>query len=324
MLSGIKTNTFHHSQFDDIQRLVDLKQEQGLTVSLAFPTMNEEATIGQEIEVIHKELFNKYSLLDEIVVIDSGSADRTVEIARNAGAQVHMSSECLPHLGDYPGKGENLWKSLYLLKGDLIVWVDADIKNIHPKFVYGILGPLLENRDVHFVKAFYDRPLIQPGEYQEHGGGRVTEILVRPLLACFFPDLANVYQPCSGECAGRREVLESLSFCSGYGIETGMLIDIYLKYGPEAIAQVNLDQRIHRNQPTQSLGRMGFEILHAFMSRLENSDKVVLTEKMFENFWQLECSEESISLTDKAVQLHQRPPMQTIADYRKIQNGSMA
>ena len=152
----IKTNTFHHSSFSNIKRLVDIKEKKELKISLAFPTLNEAETIGEEIQVMRNELQINYPLIDEIAVIDSGSTDNTLKIAEEAGAKVYLASECLPQYGYVRGKGENLWKSLYLLEGDIILWVDADIKNIHPKFAYGLLGPLLEFDDICYVKGFYE------------------------------------------------------------------------------------------------------------------------------------------------------------------------
>ena len=313
----LKANTFHHSRFADISSLVRKKEDQGQTISVAFPTLNEESTIGAEVRVIKSELMDRYPLVDEIVVIDGGSTDRTAEVAAAAGALVHRSHDCLPHLGSLRGKGENLWKSLYLLRGDLIVWIDADIKNLHPKFVYGLVGPLLHHPQIEFTKAYYERPLHRPGEDDEYGGGRVTEILVRPLFSAFFPELAQLYQPCSGECAGRRRLLESLPFSAGYGIETGMLIDILSRCGQDVIAQVNLDKRVHRNQSTAALGKMGFEILHAFLARLSSLDRARFQADPCAEYFKLICGPTVYKLEGTPVQLHERPPMCTIPEYRE-------
>lgn len=314
----LQTHTFHHSEFEDVARLVELKQANGHRISLAFPTLNEEETIGAEIEVIQRELRARWPLLDEIAVIDSGSKDRTLEVAAAAGAEVYSAEEILPQMGHQPGKGDNLWKSLYLLSGDILVWLDGDIKNIHPKFVYGLVGPLLHHPRIQFVKAFYERPLQIPGDDWEYGGGRVTEILVRPLLFCFFPELAQIYQPCAGEVAARRSILEQLPFAAGYGIETGMLIDIFLRFGPEVIAQVNLDRRIHRHQPVNELGRMGFEILHAFFSRLSQTDRFRLSGPIADHYRKLVCGPSLYTLQETAVQIQERPPMRSVPDYREL------
>lgn len=317
VVGWIEKNTFHHSEFSNLRELIDLKQAKRQKISLAFPTLNEEATIGEAIEIIKEILFDDHPLLDEIVVIDSGSTDNTLEIAAAAGAKVYRSSDILPRLDKHLGKGENLWKSLYILEGDIIVWLDADIKNIHPKFVYGLVGPLLKFDHLLFVKAFYQRPIHLAGEEHEYGGGRVTEILVRPLFSLFFPELAQLYQPCSGECAGRRRLLESLPFAAGYGIETGMLIDIYQRFGPEVMAQTNLDLRIHRNQPASALGKMGFEILHAFLKRLEDMGLLDMAGELKRSYRKLDMGPDLYSLKDEVIQVNERPPMVEIPEYRE-------
>jgi glucosyl-3-phosphoglycerate synthase len=188
-------------------------------------------------------------------VIDSGSTDDTRAIAARFGARVFSSRDILKSYGTFRGKGENLWKSLFVLQGDIIVWIDADISNIGPKFVYGLLGPLLERPEIGYVKAFYERPLRSTSGLTLSGGGRVTEILVRPLFSLFYPELAGLVQPLSGEYAGRRRLLERLPFSVGYGVEVGHLIDIYHQHGIESLAQVDLTAA-HRNQPVEALSRM--------------------------------------------------------------------
>lgn len=267
-------NKFHHSDFRDIQQLVREKEKQNLTISLCFPTLNEEKTIGQSIVITKAELMDRFPLIDEIAVIDSGSDDKTCEIAQNFGADTYIASDYLKEEGISKGKGENLWKALYLLKGDIIVYLDADIRNIHHRFVYGLLGPLLLYPKIKFVKAFYKRPVHDGQKFQSTGGGRVTEILIRPLFSQFFPDLTAIIQPLSGEYAGYREIFEKISFPIGYGVETGMLIDIYKKWGIEIMAQTDLDLRVHRNQGITSLGKMAFGILQTFWNRLEKYSSI--------------------------------------------------
>jgi glucosyl-3-phosphoglycerate synthase len=252
--------TFHHSQFSDIAHLVKLKRAQGLTISLCFPSLNEQKTIGREIRVLKRALMDRHRLLDEILVVDSGSTDRTRKIAARQGAAVHLADDHLPEMGRLRGKGENLWKSLYLAKGNILVWIDADIRNIHPKFVYGLVGPLLMYPEIGYVKAFYRRP-IRTGRRLRPGGGRVTELLVRPFLSLLYPDLSLMAQPLSGEYAGRRSVLERVPFLSGYAVEVGLLIDIEQRFGIQSIAQVDLDVRVHRNQPIDRLRSMSSAIV---------------------------------------------------------------
>ncbi|MBE0478757.1 glucosyl-3-phosphoglycerate synthase [Candidatus Aerophobetes bacterium] len=314
----IKTNTFHHSRFSDIKRLVDLKEKKGLKISLGFPTLNEEETIEKEVKVMKDELQTNYPLIDEIAIIDSGSTDNTVKVAREAGAKVYLSSECLPRHGYLKGKGENLWNSLYLLEGDIILWIDADIKNIHPKFAYGILGPLLEFDEIVYVKAFYERPIkMGTNKLRRTGGGRVTEILVRPLLSNFYPELSGFFQPLSGEYAGRREILEKIPFRVGYGVETGLLIDIYEQCGLFSLAQVDLDRRIHRNRSLDDLGRMSFAILHTFFTRLQEQETISINRKIEDYFNLVRARGEEIFLVREKFSLIERKPMIEIGEYRE-------
>ncbi|MDR2210259.1 MAG: glucosyl-3-phosphoglycerate synthase [Spirochaetaceae bacterium] len=314
--NGLLKRTWHHTRFSDINALVALKEKKGLRISLAFPTLNEEATIGKEILIIRTELMDRYPLLDEIAVIDSSSKDNTRKVAEQFGARVFTSKVILPKYGAFRGKGENLWKSLYVLEGDIIVWVDADISNISPKFVYGLLGPLLENDRIGYVKAFYERPFRSSKDITPSGGGRVTEILVRPLFSLFFPELARFVQPLSGEYAGRRELLERLPFSVGYGVELGHLIDILEMDGIEALAQVDLDMRIHRNQSTESLGKMSYGILNTFFGRIEKYDRSRFFSALGDRHISLERIEAEHRVVKSEISAIERPPMIDIPEYR--------
>ena len=309
--------TFHHSNFWDIKWLVEEKQRQDLSISLCLPVLNEEKTIGQEIVILKAELFDRYPLLDEIAVIDSGSTDKTCEIAASFGADVYVASEHLTEQGQQRGKGENLWKALYLLQGDIIVYVDADIRNIHPRFVYGLLGPLIQDPEVHYVKAFYDRPIAYSGVLRPTGGGRVTEILIRPLFSLFYPELAAILQPLSGEYAGRRSILEQIPFPVGYGVETAMLIDIYRRLGLFAFAQTDLDQRVHRNQETIALGRMAFGVLRTFMSRLAREQMVQFQDELPSIMRQFEVGEGGYRQIEHLIAEVERQPMIEVDAYRQ-------
>jgi glucosyl-3-phosphoglycerate synthase len=313
----ILKKTWHHSRFEDIGRLVSLKEKKGLKISLAFPTLNEELTIGKEILVIRTELMDRFPLIDEIAVIDSTSKDKTRKVAERFGARVITSKTILPKYGSYRGKGENLWKSLYALEGDIIVWVEADISNNAPKFVYSLIGPLLEDDKVAYVKAFYERPLRSSGGISASGGGRVTEILVRPLFSLFYPELAFLIQPLSGEYAGRRELLERLPFSVGYGVELGHLIDIFHLAGCEAIAQVDLDMRIHRNQTTAALGKMAYGILHTFLSRAEKYGTAKTFNELGTCHIALERKDIIHTVKTTEISTVERPPMIEIAEYRE-------
>ncbi len=315
----IQERTFHHSQFSDLDELVRLKVEQGVTISLCFPTLNEEKTVGKQIKVLKKALIDRHHLVDEIGIVDSGSTDRTREIARRLGAMVFLAEECLPELVKYKGKGENLWTSIYLFKGDIIVWVDADIRNIHPRFVYGLVGPLLHNPEISYVKAFYRRPL-KVGRKLIPGGGRVTELLVRPFFNLLYPELAMVAQPLSGEYAGRRTILERLPFFTGYGVETGLLIDIEQRFGMQTIAQVDMDIRVHRNQSIESLRRMAYVILSVLMHRSEQLGKIALLEGVGRQLHLIRKEGVDYFYDAEQVKGRERPPMLSVAAYQKLYN----
>jgi glucosyl-3-phosphoglycerate synthase len=312
----IDNNTYHHSQFWDLKKLVETKEKLGLTISLCLPTLNEEKTIGKEVIIFKSELMNRYPLLDEITVIDSGSDDDTLKVAENYGADTCLADDILPHLDPKKGKGENLWKAIYQLKGDIIVYVDADITNIHPRFVYGLVAPLIYREEVKYVKAFYDRPLAFSGNVRASGGGRVTEILVRPLFSLFFPELTTIIQPLSGEYAVRREVLEQIAFPIGYGVETSHLIDVHHKFGLEAFAQTDLDKRVHENKPTISLGKMSFGILQTFIKRAKALD--ILDKADHETILrQFQVTKDQYEQNLIEIIEEERPPMIEIDEYRK-------
>ncbi|MCJ7626402.1 MAG: glucosyl-3-phosphoglycerate synthase, partial [Anaerolineaceae bacterium] len=263
-------NTFDADEFSNIDYLIERKEALGLTISLALPTLNEEKTVGKVIKIAKTKFMDEKHLLDEIILVDSNSTDRTREIARSYGIPTYINDEVLSKYGARKGKGEVLWKSLYLTSGDIVFWVDTDIRNFNPKFIYGVVGPLLLKEKVKFVKGFYKRPIMgNNGSIQPGGGGRVTELTARPLLNLFFPQLSGVIQPLSGEYGGKREVLEKLTFTSGYGVEISLLIDMLELYKLKSIGQVNLDVRVHRNQPLQNLSRMSFAIIQTVLSKLE-------------------------------------------------------
>jgi glucosyl-3-phosphoglycerate synthase len=313
--SSILARSYHSKAFNDKKRLVELKRSKNLTISLAFPTLNEAATIAKEVLVLKTELMDRFPLLDEIAVIDSGSTDKTREIAREFGASVFVSSSILDKYGSHRGKGENLWKSLYVLKGDIIVWIDADISNINPKFLYGLVGPLLEHDEIGYVKAFYKRPIRSASGLTSSGGGRVTELLVRPLFSLFYPELAELVQPLSGEYAGRRSILEQLPFSVGYGVEVGHLLDIFHMFGTGIMAQVDMDERIHRNQSLEALSRMSFGILATFLDRLERYKALSVSKELGRRHIALAEDEDSWKILPSDISMVERPPMLTIPEY---------
>ncbi|HUH99153.1 MAG TPA: glucosyl-3-phosphoglycerate synthase, partial [Anaerolineales bacterium] len=214
------------------------------------------------------------------------------------------------------GKGEALWKSLLVTRGDIIVWVDTDIVNIHPRFVYGIIGPLLLNPQVQLVKGFYRRPLKVGDKMQAGGGGRVTELTARPLLNLFYPELSGVVQPLAGEYAGRRAALERIPFFSGYGVETGLLIDIYERYGLNAIAQVDLLERIHHNQHLEALSKMSFAIIQTIFHKLESRLGSAVLEDVNRSMKLIRYNNNGYFLEVEEIAERERPPMLEVEEYQ--------
>ena len=310
-------NTFHAREFRDLKHLVDLKEKQGLTISLGLPALNEEKTIGKIIRMVRERFMTQYPLLDEIVVIDSDSTDRTVEIATALGVPVVKHPEVLTQYGSWVGKGEALWSSLYVLSGDLVAWIDTDIINIHPRFVYGILGPLIIEPRLQYVKGFFQRPLRVGRKLEARGGGRVTELVARPLLNLFYPELSGLIQPLAGEYAGRRDALEAVPFFAGYGVETGLLIDILKKYGLNAIGQVDLEERVHRNQSLLELSKMAFEIVQVVMLRVGAGHGIELVNELNKSMKLIRYARNEFQLDVADIRARERPPMLTIPEYRK-------
>jgi len=254
--------TFHHEDFAAAQ-LAEQKARRGHVVSVCLPARDEAATVGAIVEDLVRTLVERTGLVDEVLVIDDHSLDDTVRVARAAGARVVSVDDVLPEMGSGEGKGEALWKSVAAAEGDLIVWCDADITDFGPRFVVGLVGPLLARAEIGFVKGFYDRPVAGSA----HGGGRVTELVARPTIAALFPHLSSIVQPLSGEYAGRRSLLERLAFVQGYGVDLGLLIDIAELEGTEAIAQVDLGTRRHRNRPLDELGPQALAVLQTALRR---------------------------------------------------------
>ncbi|MGW3090154.1 glucosyl-3-phosphoglycerate synthase [Streptomyces sp. NPDC001108] len=275
------------------------------SVSVVLPALNEEATVGEIVATIRRELMEKVRLVDELVVIDSGSTDATARVAREAGARVVHRDAILPRIPAVPGKGEVLWRSLLVTGGDIVCFVDADLKDFSADFVSGIVGPLLTDPDVQFVKAMYDRPL---GDTTGQGG-RVTELVARPLLNLHWPRLAGFVQPLGGEYAVRRSLLERLPFPVGYGVELGLLVDALHTVGLDALAQVDVGVRKHRHQDGQALGRMAAAIYRTAQLRLSRGHLVrpALT--------QFERGANGFVPRTHAVDTEERPPMCGIEEY---------
>jgi nucleotide-binding universal stress UspA family protein len=309
-------NTFHANEFANLERLLEIKQSQGVTISLALPSLNEEETIGPVIATIKTALMEEFPLLDEIIVVDSDSRDQTREIARRMGVPVYIHQDVLPQYGIRQGKGEALWKSLYLTKGDIVLWIDTDIVNIHPRFVFGLIGPILQRPDLMLVKGFYLRPMRVGTTVQAGGGGRVTELTARPLLNLFFPALSGLIQPLSGEYGGRRKALEQVPFSSGYGVEIGLLIDILERYGLGAIGQVDMTRRVHHNQPLTALGKMSFAIIQTVIRKLDRRDGLHMLQDVNLSMKLIRREQRHFYLEVEEIAERQRPPMISLPEYQ--------
>ncbi|MEV5882619.1 glucosyl-3-phosphoglycerate synthase [Streptomyces sp. NPDC052020] len=299
-----------------LHQVLAAKRATGQSVSVVLPALDEEATVGDIVAAIRRDLILQAPLVDELVVVDSGSTDRTAEVAAAAGARVVHRDEILPRIPAVPGKGEVLWRSLLATRGDIVCFVDADLREFSSDFVTGIVGPLLTDPDVHLVKAMYDRPLTVSGASADRTaaagqGGRVTELMARPLLNMHWPQLAGFVQPLGGEYAARRSLLEQLPFPVGYGVELGMLVDALHLVGLNALAQVDVGVRKHRHQDGQALGRMAAAIYRTAQLRLARGHLIRPSLTQFER------GEDGFEPRTYSVDTEERPPMVEVAEYAR-------
>ncbi|HEX8001973.1 MAG TPA: glucosyl-3-phosphoglycerate synthase [Mycobacteriales bacterium] len=299
--------TTHHSAYDPAELA---RRKEGQTVSVVLPALNEARTVGDVVRAFVP--LCESGLVDELVVVDPGSHDGSDAAAREAGARVVYEADLLPAHGRVPGKGEAMWKSLAATTGDLVAWVDADLVGAGPEFVYGLLGPLLTDPGVQYVKGFYDRPLAERDRLRPTGGGRVTELVARPLLNLFWPELSYVIQPLAGEQAGRRAHLESVPFAAHYGVEIGLLLDTYARWGLAGLAQVDLDRRVHRNQSVEKLGRMAFVIQHAMLRRLAAEGRATFTDEPGRTLRQFRNVGRDYRVLTHDLPLLDRPPLRSV------------
>lgn len=290
--------TYHMDDLD-VDDLAARKARQDLSVSVVLPSLNEAETIGG---VVSAAMALRGKLVDEVVVLDAGSTDETRQLAEAGGAKTFDDSEVLSEFGPGLGKGDALWRSLAVTSGDLVVFVDADIRNPDPRFIWGPLSPLLLEPEIQLVKGFYERP---------SGGGRVTELTARPLLNLFWPELAGLAEPLSGEYAGRRTLLESVPFFTGYGVEIGLLIDTLASCGLDVIAQVDVGERIHTHQPLDALSRMAFEIIQVARHRLARED----FPDRYVQF--LRGAEGRLEPIERTIRITERPPLRDLLGYAR-------
>ena len=285
------------------RRLLALKQQQGSRVSVVIPARNEARTVAGVAGAISRSLVEQVPLVDELVVIDSDSDDDTAEVAAGAGAVVYRARDVAPALGSFPGKGEALWKSLLVTKGDLLVFIDADLTLWGPHFVTGLLGPLLADEQVRLVKGFYARVRTESDGSTSTEGGRVTELVARPLISLWWPELAGVVQPLAGEWAARRSLMESLSIPVGYGVELATLMDTVARHGLDAVAQVDLGTRAHRHQANHDLALMAAELLVVAERRRPGGP--LPAEAQLQQF---ERAAGELRRVSRPVPVHERPP----------------
>jgi glucosyl-3-phosphoglycerate synthase len=288
-----------------VEGLLAAKRRAGARISVVIPAKDEERTVGSVVGSLRAALVSGVPLVDEVVVIDSDSSDRTAVLAADAGATVHRARDIAPEHGSYPGKGEALWKALFVTSGDLLVFVDADLTQWGPHFVTGLLGPLLTDPDVLLVKGFYARLASDPSLTE---GGRVTELVARPLLSLWWPELSGVIQPLAGEWAARRELMESLPIPVGYGVELSTLLDTAAKYGLDRIAQVDLGSRAHKHQADHDLALMAAELM-VVAERRRPSAVSVPDEPRLQQFTR---SGSQVRAVDRAVPAAERPPVASV------------
>ncbi|MGB4305121.1 MAG: glucosyl-3-phosphoglycerate synthase [Coprothermobacter proteolyticus] len=300
-------NTFPKASFNK-EWIKQRKNERKQRIAVVIPAFNEEETIAEVVQCYVP--LKEEGILDRIVVIDNDSTDATFDIASKAGAEVFRSGEIHPELGAFRGKGEALWKSLFVLNNiDIVAFLDADIKNPTEDMVLGTIGPLVLRRDIQLVKGYFNRGGPEDKNLKS-GGGRVTEILVRPLLSMEMPELLFLFQPLSGFTAARTSLLRSIPFYTGYGIEIGFLIHTAKKFGVSAIAQSDVGWIVHRNQRIEALTRMSTEVLQAFHDATETAQ--VETVELKTSLLYALLSSEKYSLLKRNITQLRRPPVNTL------------
>jgi glucosyl-3-phosphoglycerate synthase len=297
-----------------LSKLLERKAELGSSISVVLPARNESQTVGAIVTELRR--LAEAGLVDQILVINSGSTDDTAAVARKAGAQVIAQEDLLPGLGDRPGKGEALWKSLAGAIGDLLVFIDSDLIGFSNDYVTGLLGPLLTDPSIVFVKGTYDRPLALGSSYAPNGGGRVTELVARPLLNQFWPELAGFVQPLGGEYAARREVLEKVPFAGGYGLEFGLLVDLFELVGLDAMAQVDLGRRVHSHQTDEALATMAGRVMLTAWGRLDRQGRIVESAPPATTLTQFRRDEGGLRWTTSETAAADRPPLIDVPAYR--------
>ncbi len=312
--------SYDHASFSDVEALGRRKRERELTVSLVLPCRNVADTVGEIIDSIHA--VNEQSpldspLVDQILAVDADSADGTMEVAARHGAEVFSENELLSHYGGAHGKGDAMWRSLSVARGDLVMYVDADTQDFEAQFVYGTLGPIISVPQVRFVKGAFRRPFKSSDTVEQDGGGRVTELTTKPLFNLFYPELTGFVQPLAGEFVADKELFNSIPFLTGYAVETGVMIDVFNKVGLGAMAQVDLGTRQNRHQSLRNLSRMSYAVLRAVARRMREDGRLnqirdqSLPEQLFQfsNYLHAVATPDGLDLQEHVEELVERPPM---------------
>lgn len=317
-----KHRSYDYRQFSDLGSLARRKRELGLTVSAVLPCRNVADTVGGIVDVIHavNEQTGEGVLVDQILAVDADSADGTAEVAASRGAEVYSENELMSNHGGAHGKGDAMWRSLSVARGDLVMYIDADTRDFKPQLVYGILGPILEVPEVRFVKAAYRRPFKSHETVEQDGGGRVTELSTKPLFNLFYPELTGFVQPLAGEFVADKDLFSSIPFLTGYAVETGIMIDVLKLIGLDAMAQVDLGTRQNRHQPLRDLSRMSYSVLRAVARRLRQEGRLNQTRDpslpdslfQFSNYLHAVATPECLQLQEYVEELVERPPIKEV------------
>jgi glucosyl-3-phosphoglycerate synthase len=308
--------SYRHEEFKDVKELAHRKRELGLTVSLVLPSRNVADTVGRIIETVNI-LNEEAPLVEQIMVVDADSTDGTAEVAASKGAVVYSENELLSYYGDAHGKGDAMWRSLSVTRGDLVMFADADTKDFKPQFIYGTLGPIITVPGVRFVKGAFRRPFKSNQSVEEDGGGRVTELTTKPLFNLFYPELTGFVQPLAGEFVADKELFSSIPFLTGYAVETGIMIDVLKKVGLGAMSQVDLGTRQNRHQSLFDLGRMSYSALRAVARRLRQDGRLQQVRDpsspdflfQFSDYLHAVATSEGLKLREHVEELVERPPM---------------
>jgi glucosyl-3-phosphoglycerate synthase len=318
----LATRSYAYHHFSDLERLVEAKRRRGLSVSLILPTLNVADTVRPILLDVNRLRSGKTVLLDQVIVVDGRSIDGTVDIAERAGVEVYQQDALMPEFGPALGKGDAMWRALGQAGGDIIAFADTDTRGFRCESVAATLAPLLIDPDIQFAKAAFRRPFASPGGVSHDGGGRVTELTAKPLFNLFFPLLTGFAQPLAGEFAGRRDLLRSVPFFTGYGVETGLLIDTLRRVGLSAMAQVDVGSRQNRHQPLADLGRMSFAVLRTVLRRLDESDlgeSGPLAARAMSEFLYTHArtTHDGFQLTEYEEDLAERPPWTNLEQPRR-------